>query len=82
VRFLISLLLWQLWATHSLGQIAKEQAFVKMAKQVAMAFSKQDSAAIAKCINKKVGSYQLDKMGIYPHYNHFHALSFSDPTYP
>jgi hypothetical protein len=53
-----------------------------MVKQVVVAFSKHDSATIAKFINKKIGLYQLDKMGIFPHYNHFHTLSFSDPTYP
>ncbi len=65
-----------------LGQTAKERVFTSTVRQIVTAFSKQDSVAIAKFIDKKIGLYQLDRIGVFDHYNHFATLSFSDTTYP
>jgi len=69
-------------SVYCLGQTAKEQAFTRAVKQIVTAFSKQDSVTIAKFIDKKIGLYQLDRIGVFDHYNHFETLSFSDTTYP
>ena len=64
------------------GQTTKEQKFTVTVQQIVIAFSKQDSATISKYVNKKLGLYQLDRIGIFDHYNHFKAFSFSATTYP
>ena len=65
-----------------LGQATKEQEFKAAVQQIVTAFSKQDSATVSKYINRKIGFYQLDRIGVFDHYNHFNTLSFSDTTSP
>jgi hypothetical protein len=76
----ISLLL--LVNTLCFGQTTKEQKFNVTVQQIIIAFSKQDSATISKYLNKKIGLYQLDRVGVFDHYTHFKTISFSDTTYP
>jgi hypothetical protein len=64
------------------GQKTKEEKFKATVQQIVIAFSKQDSAAISKYINEKIGLYQMDRVGVFDHYNHFTTLSFSDTTSP
>src|SRR5712671_583024 len=64
------------------GQTTREQKFNKTVQQIIIAFSKQDSATISKYVNNKIGLYQLDRVGVFDHYNHFKTFSFSDTTYP
>src|SRR5437868_11406133 len=64
------------------GQTSKEQEFNATAQQIIIAFSKQDSTAISKHLSKKLGLYQLDRVGVFDHYNHFKTIGFSDTTYP
>jgi hypothetical protein len=47
-----------------------------------MAFAKQDSAKISQFINKEIGVYQLDRIGVFDHYYHFKSISFSNEKYP
>jgi hypothetical protein len=65
-----------------LGRQQKEQKFKTTVENIVVAFSKQDSATVSKYINKNVGLYQLDRIGVFDHYNHFKTLSFSGTTYP
>jgi len=64
------------------GQTTKEQKFTVTVQQIVIAFSKQDSATISKYVDKKLGVYQLDRIGIFGHYNHFKTFGFSATTYP
>jgi len=59
------------------AQSNKEEDFKKVLKAVVLGFSKQDSIAIRKYVNKEIGIYQLDRIGIMNHYHHFEAVSFS-----
>ena len=63
------------------AQPNKEEDFKKVLEAVVLGFSKQDSIAIEKYINKDIGVYQLDRIGVFDHYNHFKAVSFAD-SYP
>ena len=76
---IISLLLF----LHSVcfGQ-TKEEKFKSIIEQVVSAFAKQDSVKLAKYVNKEIGVYQLDRVGVFNHYNHFKLVSFSDVIYP
>jgi hypothetical protein len=82
MRSLTFIILLQLFNVFCFGQTTKEQAFTLTVNQIVIAFSKQDSAAIAKFVDKKIGLFQLDRVGVFDHYNHFATLSFSDTTYP
>lgn len=75
-------ILFLLLCTLSYGQSAKEQAFVKTVKQVVLAFSKQDSAALAKFIEPKTGLYQAHLLGVYGNYTKHSTVSFVDSAYP
>ncbi|MEO7209492.1 MAG: hypothetical protein ABIY35_00995 [Chitinophagaceae bacterium] len=66
----------------SFAQTKKEQNFITTVSSVITAYSHHDSGAISKFIDNNIGIYQLDKIGVYPHYNHYKTLSFSDTTYP
>jgi hypothetical protein len=66
----------------SFEQTTKEQVFKTTVQNIVIAFSKQDSVTIAKYTISKIGLYQLDRIGVFDHYNHFKTLSFSDSTYP
>ena len=81
-HILIVMLLLQVLNSFCFGQAVKEQQLIITVQQIVTAFSKQDSAAVAKYISKKTGLYQLDRVGVSDHYNHFTTLSFSDTTYP
>lgn len=80
MRLLIFILLLQLLNNFCSGQTSKEQQFTITVQQVITAFSKQDSVTVATYVDKKVGLYQLDRTGVFDHYNHFATLSFSDTT--
>lgn len=60
----------------------KEQKFKSTIEQIVTAFSKQDSIKVSHYINKEIGLYQLDRIGVFDHYNHFRTPSFSNTTYP
>ena len=82
MRVLTFIFLLQLINVFCFGQTTKEQEFATTVRQIVTAFPKQDSATVAKYIDKKVGLYQLDRIGVFDHYNHFESVSFSDTTYP
>src|SRR5262245_53576455 len=63
------------------GQSAKEQQFKTTIHEIIKAFSVQDSTVVSKYISPAVGVYQLDRIGVYDHYNHFKTITFSEPTY-
>jgi hypothetical protein len=73
--------LFLLFTRISFGQ-TREQKFNVTVQQIIIAFSKQDSATISKYIDKKIGLYQLDRVGVFDNYNHFNTFSFSDTSYP
>jgi len=58
-------------------QPSKEKLFVKTAKAVIDAFSKQDSVALAKLIDARTGIYLLHRVGVFDTYNQYNILSFS-----
>src|SRR5829696_828581 len=60
----------------------KEDNFKSAVVQVVSGFAKQDSVKLAKYINKEIGVYQLDRVGVFDHYNHFKSVTFSEVTYP
>lgn len=62
-------------------QPAKEQLFSETVKGVVSAFSKQDSAAVAKFIYSKEGIYLLHRVGVFDQYNHYKAIGFAT-SYP
>ena len=63
------------------GQI-KEQKFKSTIEQIVSAFARQDSLKLIQFINKEIGVYQLDRIGVFDHYNHFKSISFSKTIYP
>ena len=60
----------------------KEQTFKSTIDQIVSAFARQDSLKLARFIHKEIGVYQLDRIGIFDHYNHFTSISFSQNKYP
>ena len=64
------------------AQSAKEEKFNTTIKQVVLAFSKQDNAAVSKLINKKIGVYQLYREGVYDNIKKWNTLNFSDNSFP
>lgn len=60
----------------------KEQKFKSTIDQIVSAFARQDSSKLAQFINKEIGVYQLDRIGVFDHYNHFTSISFSKTKYP
>jgi hypothetical protein len=60
----------------------KEQKFKLTIDQIVSAFARQDSLKLAQFINKEIGVYQLDRIGVFDHYNHFTSISFSKNKYP
>ena len=82
MRRLKFILLVQLSNIFAFGQATKEQAFIATVKEIVSAFSRQDSATVAKFVDKKTGLYQLDRVGVFDNYNHLTKVSFSDTTYP
>jgi len=81
MRILISIHIILSLLTSGYAQSNKEEDFKKVLAAVVLGFSKQDSIAIEKYINKDIGVYQLDRIGIFDHYNHFKTVSFTD-SYP
>ena len=81
MRILISIHIILSLLTSGYTQSDKEQDFKKVLRAVVLGFSKQDSIAVEKYINKDIGVYQLDRIGIFDHYNHFKAVSFAS-SYP
>ena len=77
--FILTLIVLNSFCTE---QTKKEQQFKATVQQIVIAFSKQDSTAISKFINKTIGVYQLHRTGVFDHYNHFKTLGFSDTSYP
>src|SRR4051812_13655444 len=78
----LTIIITFLWATISYGQPSKETNFVKALRDIVAALSKRDSVALSKYVDKKVGVYILNRIGIMDTYSHFSALGFSDTTYP
>jgi hypothetical protein len=64
------------------GQSAKEKKFKAVLQQVITAFSKQDSIALSKHINKGIGVYLLNKIGVFETYDNCKKVTFSDNRYP
>ena len=64
------------------GQTIKEQKFKTSIEEIIIAFSNQDSAKIAKFINKEIGVYQLHRIGAFDNFTFYRTLNFSDKTYP
>jgi hypothetical protein len=60
----------------------KEQKFKSTIDQIVSAFAGQDSIKLAQFINKEIGVYQVDRIGVFNHYSHFKSISFSKNTYP
>jgi hypothetical protein len=60
----------------------KEQQFKLTVQEIIDGFSKQDSIKVSAFINKRTGIYQLDRVGVFDHYNHFKTVTFSDNRYP
>lgn len=79
-RFILFYLL--LMSSISFGQSSKEQTFTQAVKEIAKAFSTQNKAALSNYINKDIGIYQLDKVGVFGHYNHLKTVSFTNQDYP
>ena len=46
------------------------------------ALSKRDSLTLSKYVDKKIGIYILNRIGVFDTYEHFPTLGFSDNTYP
>jgi hypothetical protein len=60
----------------------KEQKFTSTIEQIVSAFAQQDSLKLTQFSNKEIGVYQLDRIGVFDHYNHLKSISFSKTTYP
>jgi hypothetical protein len=60
----------------------KEQKFKWTVEQIVSAFARQDSLKLTQLINKQIGVYHLDRIGVFDHYNHLKSISFSKTTYP
>ena len=71
-----------LFHSVSWAQSPKEQQFQQTVKEVVRAFSTQNKTALIPYINRDIGIYQLDKVGVFGHYNHLQSVSFSDQGYP
>ena len=82
MRLLITLSFLPSLNSFCFGQTTKEQKFKTTIQEIITSFSKQDSIAISRYINKEIGVFQLDRIGVFDNYNHFQALSFSNTTYP
>jgi hypothetical protein len=75
-------ILFILISVIALAQEQKEKDFVRTVLAVEMGFSRLDSMALLKYINKDIGLYQIDRVGIFDHYNHFKNVSFNNLDYP
>ena len=82
MKSLAIILILQVLNTFCFGQSQKEKQFETAIQEVVNAFSKQNGETIAKYINKNIGLYQLDRVGVFDHYNRFTAICFTDTTYP
>lgn len=71
-----------LFQSISLAQSPKEQQFQQAVKEVVKAFSQQNQKALSKYVHPELGIYQLDRVGVFDHYNHLKTVSFSDQGYP
>jgi hypothetical protein len=65
----------------SFAQSVKEEKFKLAVQEIINGFSKQDSFAVSKYINKQVGIYQLSRMGVFDRYDYLKTISFSHSTY-
>jgi hypothetical protein len=75
-------ILFSLFSILCFGQNAKELQFKKVIQDIVTAFSKLDEAGVSKYINKDIGIYQLDRIGVFDHYNHFDKVVFNNKNYP
>jgi hypothetical protein len=60
----------------------KEEKFQSTLKEVVLAFSMQDSIKLSKFIDKKIGLYQLHRIGSFDDFTYYKTPGFSDPKYP
>lgn len=82
IPFLRLLIIFQTTTIATFGQTEKEQTFVKTVNKVIRAFSTEDSITISKLIDKKIGLYQLYRVGVYDQYKQVYKLGFSNINYP
>ena len=82
MRTLIVMLLLPLLSSLCVGQSTRDQKFETTVRLVIDAFARQDSASVSKHINKEIGLYQLDRIGVFDHFNHFKMISFPSKGYP
>jgi hypothetical protein len=75
-------ILFILISVISIAQEQKEKDFIRTLLAVEMGFSRQDSIALLKHINKDIGLYQIDRVGVFDHYNHVKNVSFNNLDYP
>ena len=61
------------------AQPTKERLFAETSKGVIDAFSNQDSSALAKFIDSKIGVYHLCRGNTFLSYIHLNTVSFSSP---
>jgi hypothetical protein len=68
--------------TLSFGQSSKEQGFIWTLKKVVTALSNRDSVTLSKYIDKKIGVYILNRIGVVDTYGRSSTIGFSDTRYP
>jgi hypothetical protein len=81
MRSFLIILLLLLSTGFCFSQSTKEEKFKTTIQEIITGFSKLDSIAVSKHINKEIGVYQLIRAGVFDQYDHFKAVSFSDTTY-
>jgi transcription initiation factor TFIIIB Brf1 subunit/transcription initiation factor TFIIB len=79
---LFTIISFSLFLNSSCFGQTKEQKFKSTVEQVVSAFARQDSLKLKRFINKEIGVYQLDRIGVFDHFNHLKSISFSKTTYP
>src|SRR5690242_11629352 len=68
-------------ARSCFGQ-TKEEKFKSAVKGIVTAFSRQDSAQLSRYIDRDMGVYHLDRVGVFDHYYHYKSIGFSNKRYP
>jgi hypothetical protein len=81
VKAIITISIFLAYNNFCYGQALKEQKFSAAIKEVVQAFSRRDSGRLSKFIKKDIGVYQVDRIGVFDHYNHYKKLGFTDTTY-
>jgi hypothetical protein len=79
MKHAIIIILLCLLQSNCFSQPEKERLFAETVKEVIDAFSKQDSVAVTKFIDDKIGVYHLYSGNTYLNYEHLNAVSFTPP---